>query len=104
MAGHEWREDIPEWGTDHTKDAEGRCPETWDLHAGISRLVTGAGQARLIRNLIPPMLGTDSGRGHSIRLGVVRLGGPGRGEESQGSSTLLRGPPTVLLVLLNQEP
>lgn len=32
------------------------------------------------------------------------LGGPGRGEESQGSPTLLQGPPTVLLVLLNQEP
>lgn len=61
MAGHEWRKDIPERGTDHTKDVKGRGPATWDLHAGISRLVTGAW---LIRNLIPPMLGTDSGRGY----------------------------------------
>lgn len=106
MAGHEWRDDIPEKGAgaDHTEDGEGEGPSNCDLHAGISTLVTGAGQAWLIRNLIPLMLGTDLGGCHSVGPWSCQSGRPRKRGERQGPSTLLRGSPTVLLVLLNQEP
>lgn len=109
MTGHEWGDDIPEWGAgaDNTEDGKGRGRATCDLHTGISTLVTGAGQARLIRNLTPPMLGTDSGRCRSVSPEFSGWEAQEEGEKVRGSylARLCAGTThTLLLVLLNQEP